>query len=124
MKLLRVQISYEDVGVLFSYFYSLCRIKGNKMNLCKTCKHWQTRKEDQSGYTQGLGRCGAAPMLSECTDWDAIKMEHVIRKDCEHIKAFAQDYSDYEADLLTKPDFGCVSHEDNEKDLKCFPKFS
>lgn len=62
------------------------------MNNCKTCKHWQKRDEYETGHSQGLGKCAAALMLWDCTEW-------------------RDDGSDYRADLLTMPDFGCVSHE-------------
>lgn len=83
------------------------------MNNYKTCKHWEPRNEYETGYRQGLGRCAAALMLWDCTEWRDDSDERVFMKAHENAKAFVQDGSDYRAYLLTKPDFGCISHEAN-----------
>ena len=81
------------------------------MNNCKTCKHWQKRNEYETGHSQGFGKCAAALMLLDCTEWRDDVDERVFKKEYEGHKAFVQDGSDYRADLLTMPDFGCVLHE-------------
>lgn len=81
------------------------------MNNCKTCRHWQQCLQYETGHSQGLGRCSAALMLWDCTEWRDDADERVLMKEHENTKAFVQDGSDYRATLLTKPDFGCVLHE-------------
>ena len=78
------------------------------MERCETCQHWQ-RNEHETGSEFGLGRCKAAPMFWDATDWDE-ECNRVLIQKYAGTKAFVQDGSDYSAKLLTKPDFGCVMH--------------
>lgn len=78
---------------------------------CKTCKHWVRHNEYEREYDNGLGRCGLVKMLWDCTEWKNDVEGRVLKKEYEHIKAFAKDASDCRAYLLTTPDFGCISHE-------------
>lgn len=82
------------------------------MKNCITCNHWKKRKEYEMGHSQGLGRCEAALMLWDSTEWRDDTDERVLKKEHEKSKVFVQDGSDYIAYMLTMPDFGCVSHED------------
>lgn len=75
---------------------------------CGTCNHWQRCGQYERGFRQGLGRCAAVMMFWDCTEWNDDG-ENVFKAGHENIKAFVQDGSDYRADLLTRPDFGCVS---------------
>jgi hypothetical protein len=80
------------------------------MDTCKSCKHWE-RNGTPIGYSLGLGYCRNIPMFWNATEWDEEgEGRRFIDKYKDH-KAFAQDGSDYVAYLLTRQDFGCVSHE-------------
>ncbi len=80
--------------------------------LCKDCKHWVRADKYESGYYQGLGRCAAALMFWDCTEWKKVgECARVLKSEYENNKAFVQDGSDYYAFLLTKPDFGCVQYK-------------
>ena len=81
------------------------------MNHCKTCKHWTPRGEYEAGHHEGLGRCGAAPLLYDVTEWDDDGDKRVLVAEHRTTLAFVQDASDYVAYLLTRPEFGCVSHQ-------------
>ena len=81
------------------------------MGLCATCAHWKS----DSGYSalnQPLGKCEKLTMFWEATEWDDEGDGRRLRKGHENDKAFTQDGSDYMAHLLTRPDFGCVMHEE------------
>lgn len=80
------------------------------MNNCETCKHWKTAEEHEPWQGFGLGRCQNVPMFWNATEWDEDGVR-TVRDQYKNIKAFTQDGSDYRAYLLTRPDFGCVSHE-------------
>lgn len=90
------------------------------MNRCKTCSHWESGEEYSTGYGLGLGRCKAAPMFWDSTQWcdSSNGGGRELRPEFANVKAFVQDASDYSAKLLTMPDFGCVSHSDAESDAK------
>lgn len=81
------------------------------MRTCETCKHWFKNKDYEDYPIRGLGICENVPMLWEATKWNDDGDRILIDK-CKDKKAFAQDASDYSAYLLTRNDFGCVSHED------------
>ena len=81
------------------------------MGTCETCKHWKKPTEDETGYRLGIGRCQNIPMFWDATDWDEEGKGRKFLDQYKNKKAFAQDGSDYLAYLLTKADFGCVSHE-------------
>lgn len=79
------------------------------MKHCETCKFWQRGEYEGSKF--GLGRCKATPMFWDATNWDEDCNRVLIEKYAD-TKAFVQDASDYSAKLLTKPDFGCVMHQE------------
>ena len=85
------------------------------MNNCKTCKHWDKPKERSIGYGLGLGRCRNIPMFWDMTEWKEEGDGRKFTAAAEGKLAFAQDGSDYRAFVLTKPEFGCVSHEAQRK---------
>lgn len=64
------------------------------MTTCKNCRHWEPDK----------GSYGICRKISEAGDWQ--------NRDPAVIHAWADDDSNLGANLLTKPDFGCVSFED------------
>lgn len=81
----------------------------NDVPRCSTCQFWRP-PTDGTGSDFGLGRCKAAPMFWDATDWDEECNRRLLPEYAE-TKAFVQDGSDYRAVLLTKPDFGCVMHK-------------
>lgn len=79
---------------------------------CSTCKNWKPRDEYETGHSLGLGKCAAAAMFWDATEWDEEGNARQFKPAFKDTKAFVQDGSDYKADLLTRPDFGCVSYAD------------
>jgi hypothetical protein len=76
-------------------------------NTCATCKFWDQKDGD---YYFGLGKCLACVEFWDATGWDNDG-KRCLTDEFANCKAFTQDGSDYRAELLTKADFGCVSHE-------------
>lgn len=66
------------------------------MNTCETCKHWAV----PSGRPWGLCSRG--------------KSRDGLQEDPDTL-AWAESWLDDPADLLTRPDFGCVMHEAKEE---------
>ena len=87
------------------------------MKTCETCKHWKQPEAWTTGYGLGLGRCQNIPMFWDATEWDEEGEGRKFLDQYKDTKAFAQDGSDYSAYLLTKPDFGCVSHEPSNAEI-------
>lgn len=84
------------------------------MKRCKTCKHWDPVKEGEHGAIPGSGGCKAARQIWEVTerkppDYDDLTLlpEHA------GLLCFVADGSEYVAELITMPDFGCVMHEED-----------
>ena len=97
------------------------------MKLCETCKWWgfgQFAYETQ--YENCTAKmCGKIKMLDHA---DSTNPNHdapvettytindngrvVDMKEIMRHKAFCVDGSSYRAELVTRPDFGCVLHED------------
>lgn len=94
---------------------------------CATCKHWQP-SEDWDVTAGGLRKCGAVlekwaveygvPMemfdgryVYE-GDGDPVKTAYMAAAEAvfSKYKAVVNDGSSYKAELLTRPDFGCVLH--------------
>jgi hypothetical protein len=82
------------------------------MSRCETCAHWQKCDEWETGYAQGLGRCGAAPMFWNMTEWKEVDDDYrrEFKPEAENTTAFVQDGSDYVAKLFTRPTHGCTMH--------------
>jgi hypothetical protein len=81
------------------------------MNTCKTCKHWNTDDRYGTGASLSLGRCEAAPMFWESTEWKEDGDGRCWTSEAESKTAFVQDGSDYAAYLYTKAWHGCTMHE-------------
>ncbi len=81
------------------------------MERCKTCKHWNTGEKYGTGASFGLGRCEAAPMFWESTEWKDDGDGRAWTAEAENKTAFVQDGSDYSASLYTKAEHGCTMHE-------------
>lgn len=78
------------------------------MKTCKTCKHWDKNYKNPIG----IGYCTRAKMFWDSTEWAGNGKGRVFKDHAKHELFFVQDASDYQADLLTMPDFGCIQHED------------
>lgn len=85
---------------------------------CANCEFWEQSAEGEYGWKIGLGKCSNVPMFYDATDdpssddpRDLGDESRVLKPDFQGTKAFALDGSGYRAELLTMPDFGCVSYE-------------
>jgi hypothetical protein len=69
------------------------------LNTCETCRHWEKKPGhfNQSNHS-GYGRC-------------VIAAGYAGEPDIDDVMAYATDSEDYEAQLMTKPNFGCVQWE-------------
>lgn len=79
---------------------------------CKDCKHWNDKDND---YGLGVGVCQRAKMFWDSTYWKELEDDDCARaftKESEGELAFVQDGSDYKAELITRPEFGCVQFEE------------
>ena len=81
------------------------------MERCKTCKHWDKVKDGEYGALPGSGGCKAARQI-----WDVTERsddDDNLRLLPEHagLLCMVVDGSQYLAELITMPDFGCVMHE-------------
>ncbi|RGE37267.1 hypothetical protein DZC30_22795 [Comamonas testosteroni] len=81
----------------------------DELRNCADCVFWKLQEENSTGRSFGLGRCESAPMFWDATEWSDDGESRTLKEEFCNTKAFLQDGSDYKADLLTKPDFGCVS---------------
>lgn len=89
------------------------------MNRCKTCKWWD-RSEVDIDYPPdyailGLGHCTKAVRLWEAIEWDEDNERRFFKPGYDEQLSFTQDGSQYRADLYTRPDFGCVHHEEKAR---------
>ena len=71
---------------------------------CSNCKYWDEGKTFGVDDELCVSRCNRIPMFWDSTAWAD---DGQSRKFINDSKAFAQDGSDYNAYLLTKPDFYC-----------------
>jgi hypothetical protein len=80
------------------------------MKTCATCKHW-----DSVEYASlpPVRMCRNVVQFWDCTEWDD-NCNRVVTDKYKDTKAFVQDGSDYRGVLLTRSNFGCVSHKDKE----------
>jgi hypothetical protein len=80
------------------------------MKTCKTCEHWQLCDQYETGHSLGLGRCEAALMLWDSTEWREDQDGRTFTEEARNTSAFVQDGSDYSAYLYTRPEHGCTMH--------------
>jgi len=78
---------------------------------CENCAHWTPSEEYETGHHFGLGRCAAAVMFFDVTDWDDDGERRIVKHGFESTQMFVRDGSDYIAKLYTRPGFGCNSFE-------------
>lgn len=77
---------------------------------CESCKHWDRADEYETGHGLGFGRCKNVPMFWDATEWDDTRDGRRLKAEFKDVKAFAQDGSDYAAELITAPGFGCIAY--------------
>lgn len=97
---------------------------------CKDCKYWANQEDDfdsSKALGRDFGKCKKVKMLWDSTEWKKTKeldedgdevYRRVILDEHKNCKAFAQDASDYLADLITTSDFGCVQFEQKEGEVR------
>lgn len=74
---------------------------------CKDCKHWDYDKDFYGNIRKDIGVCRRVKMFWDCSMWN----EEGTRIFTDDSLAFVQDGSDYHAELLSRPEFGCVMWE-------------
>jgi len=85
------------------------------MGTCEACAHWQ-EPHDHDVERAGMKRCAAVrPMwevMEEATDKDEYESGEAFMNAqadaLRNARAVVNDGSSYQADLYTRPDFGCV----------------
>lgn len=90
------------------------------LNTCNNCTHWKEGGEGDYRTLIGAGKCKRVGQFWDSTEWSSVENEDfgvdVIRavKSTDDL-AFVQDGSDYHADLITLPLFGCAMFEDKDE---------
>ena len=74
---------------------------------CATCRHWDAEPHSEN---MQVHRCRRVLEWWEATSWDDDG-ERVWKPEAADVLAFTNDGSSYRADLLTRPEFGCVMWE-------------
>jgi len=81
------------------------------MQQCQTCELWKQPRQP-AVEIPGLGVCSYTPMYWNATDWSENGDRRILHPKYSGKLAFVQDGSDYLANLLTLPTFGCVAHKE------------
>jgi hypothetical protein len=88
---------------------------------CDTCKHWNDQELPYAANiadVANLGVCQGALQLWDCSDWaddEASSLTYrKIRPESMQAKSYLQDGAGCRAELRTRPDFYCASHEIKE----------
>lgn len=76
---------------------------------CATCRYWEA-DEDRLVPVE-LRRCRKVKMFWDATQWSEDFDRREFTPECATDLAFAQDGSDYRAELITRAEFGCVQWE-------------
>lgn len=82
-----------------------------EMGRCATCRHWDTEPHTESPHVR---RCLRVLEWWEATEWSGGGDEpsrRDFRPEARDVLAFVNDASSWQADLLTRAEFGCVMHE-------------
>lgn len=115
----RVECLEEQVECLEE---ELQTVEDGDFGRCESCRHWSRNGMQEYGSTVGasiglvsvrldLGRCMWVPLFWEATEGGTETSGRVVLEEYKDRKAFAQDAEDFCAFLITRPDFGCVSHD-------------
>jgi hypothetical protein len=75
---------------------------------CSDCKYWD--KSNFDNFVK-IGECVKPKAFWDCTSWDENYDNRILKPECENMKMFVQDGSDYTAHLYTTPDFNCSEFE-------------
>lgn len=78
------------------------------MKTCKTCKHWKETETEYIDFT--AGKCTKAKLFWDYTKWNDDYTRRTLSAEAKNELSFVQDDSDYYAELITLPEFGCVQH--------------
>lgn len=85
---------------------------------CETCPHWHKRGDDvpiQVEEVEGFGHCARAMVFWDATEWDEDREFRTVKPEFSDRRFFAQDGSDYRADVITRADFFCADHPEAPK---------
>ncbi len=84
---------------------------------CSACSLWNKSDKGEPGWRMGMGRCTNVPKFFDATEdivefdpYDAGEGARTLKAEFVGVKALALDGSGYRAELITAPDFGCVSY--------------
>lgn len=87
----------------------------SSLERCANCAYWS---QQDSGYghqalavSLGLGICTLADTFWDSTTWNGAGDKVIFAPEAEHVHHFVQDGSDYNAYLITRPTYGCVSFQ-------------
>lgn len=80
------------------------------MNTCDTCKFWEYEPGVYISARRLLGQCSHAAVWFDATEW-TDEGEDAIKPEFDSMTMFVNDGSSYYAELLTRPNHGCVSWE-------------
>ena len=83
---------------------------------CAACKLWSKAEKGDPGWRMGMGKCTNAPKFFDATE-DIVEFDpedggdgaRTLKAEFVGVKALALDGTGYRAELITAPDFGCVS---------------
>lgn len=85
---------------------------------CSACKLWAKSKKGAPGWRMGMGKCTNVPKFFDATDdleefdpEDTGNGARTLKAEYAGVKALALDGTGYRAELITAPDFGCVSFD-------------
>lgn len=81
---------------------------------CATCKHWNKKPPrwwSTGQVPEGLGHCTRAMVLWDACDWDGDNLTRKLKPEFAGRRFFAQDGSDYRADVITAGTFFCADWE-------------
>lgn len=78
---------------------------------CSGCVHWDRESSDRAYHgVRDLGRCRAAIMLWDATEWvedNDPPYDRMLKPEYRDTMMFVSDASDYYAQLMTRSDFCC-----------------
>ena len=87
------------------------------MNHCKDCKYWELETWPTEKPNE-VNRCAYPKQLWESTTWvklEGTEQPNVAFKLINDNLAYVKDTSDYQADLYTRAEFGCVAFVENNQ---------
>jgi hypothetical protein len=76
---------------------------------CASCRHWEEAPDYSEPFE--VRRCRAAPHWQQALQWSDDGEKQELLPEHAGRLAFAADGSGYQAELLTRAEFGCVQWE-------------